>query len=187
VGLQAELDDVGGIITSVEVDVEPFCAPGCVRAFLYEDGALIDSTSNPTSPNFQTLVVNAGPNLVDQFMVSGCEICVYEIRIHLQQANGVEVVPGAAEFVVEPASPNPFRGETTFAFRIAQSAAVHVSVYDVRGVRVRSLVERALPRGAHTASWDGRTDEGVRVPAGVYFYEVRSGADVGRRKVVRVR
>lgn len=185
--LQAELGEVGGIITSVEVDIEPFCAPGCARAYLYEDGTLIDSDSNPTSPNFQTLVVNAGPNLVDQFMVSGCEMFVYEIRIHLQQANGVETITQPASFEVGPAAPNPFRNDTTISFRIVESAPVRVSIYDVRGTRIRTLLERPLAHGAHAASWDGRTDAGVRVPAGVYFYEVRAGAEIGRQKVVRLR
>lgn len=61
-----------------------------------------------------------------------------------------------------------------------------MSIYDVRGSRVRSVHDGWGAAGTHEAVWDGRTDEGVTVPGGVYFAEVRTHAGSDRRRVVRL-
>jgi choice-of-anchor B domain-containing protein len=64
--------------------------------------------------------------------------------------------------------PNPFNPRTTIAFELAKPAHARLAVYDVRGAHVRTLVERDLARGAHTAEWNGEDDRGQRVSSGVY-------------------
>ncbi|MEZ5064902.1 MAG: FlgD immunoglobulin-like domain containing protein [bacterium] len=184
--LVVDLTDVPGLILSVAVDVEPFCAPGCTRAFVYENGVVIDSTANATSPNYQTLTVQAGPNLVDEFVVSGCETFVHEIRITVATANGVEDVAWPARLDVGAPAPNPFSRETSVALSLREAGRVRLTVYDVRGTRVRATTKQ-LAAGIHSLTWDGRTDAGIRAPGGVYFCDVSTGAETARRKVVLVR
>jgi hypothetical protein len=186
--LKAVLSQMPGLIASVSVDVESYCSPGCTRAFLYENGTIIDSASVQTPAVYTTLVLNAGPNLVDEFAVSTCEGFVYSITVTLASgATAAPELPGSGALQVSPAHPNPFHARTTVSFRVAQGAPVRVAVYDTRGVRVRTLLDRWLPAGLHQAAWDGRIDGGAPAPAGVYFYDVRAGRDVHRGKVVHLR
>ena len=61
--------------------------------------------------------------------------------------------------------------------------SVELSVYDVRGARVRSLVVGELPAGWHRVSWDGADPSGTAVGAGIYFIRATAG---GRTFVTRV-
>jgi flagellar hook assembly protein FlgD len=61
-----------------------------------------------------------------------------------------------------------------------------IKLYDVRGRLVRSLVDESVPPGRYQATWDGRDAAGVRVGAGVYFYELVAGADRLRRKALLI-
>jgi hypothetical protein len=76
--------------------------------------------------------------------------------------------PVAADFLARP-SPNPFRGRASFRFGLARAGEVQLELYDVSGRRVRSLAGGTLAAGEHSASWDGRDQQGNAVAPGVYF------------------
>ena len=84
--------------------------------------------------------------------------------------------------------PNPFNPETWIPFTLARSSSVTVTIYDMRGVRVRELSLGDLPPGRYSESgraahWDGRSDLGEPAATGVYVYELRAG---GRRELRRM-
>lgn len=73
------------------------------------------------------------------------------------------------------AFPNPARSGVELRYRLAMAGPTSLRVYDVNGRLVRSLVEAVEPAGERSVHWDRRTDSGVRVRPGLYFYELRSG------------
>ena len=82
--------------------------------------------------------------------------------------------------------PNPFNPETSIRFDVATEATVSVRIFDVTGQVVRTLVSGTLPAGSYTELWDGRTDAGVRVGSGVYFYELKAGSFTSMKKMTFV-
>ena len=69
---------------------------------------------------------------------------------------------GSPRFVMQLGNyPNPFNPLTKIEFTLEQAGPVRVSVFDVQGRLVRSLVERNLPAGTHGVVWDG-IDQGGR-------------------------
>lgn len=89
------------------------------------------------------------------------------------------------EFALHPCAPNPFNPITTIRYDIPTSGAhVEISVYDVTGRRVRTLVDRAQSGGRQLVTWDGRDDRGQGVASGVYFYRMSAGSFVQTRKMV---
>jgi hypothetical protein len=65
---------------------------------------------------------------------------------------------------------NPFRIGDGIRYQLDQDAEVTLSVYDVAGRLVRTLVQGRMPAGTEqSAQWDGKDTRGARVPAGVYF------------------
>jgi hypothetical protein len=69
---------------------------------------------------------------------------------------------------------NPLaRGAASVRFALSVRDIVEVSVFDVRGRRVRALANRAFEPGEHALTWDGTDDSGRRLPRGVYFTQVR--------------
>jgi len=76
---------------------------------------------------------------------------------------------------LHPAYPNPFNPRTILSFTLPSAEAVDLIVYDVKGLRVRTLLSGdARTEGRHEVTWNGRDDSGLATPAGVYFYRLRT-------------
>ena len=82
--------------------------------------------------------------------------------------------------------PQAVPGGAKIAFGVAHDGPVSLLVYDVAGRVVRSLVQGDLSRGLYERGWDRRDARGATVSAGVYFVQLRAGADVLSEKLVLV-
>ena len=83
--------------------------------------------------------------------------------------------------------PNPFTGFTIIAYTVARESQVELTVFDIRGRKVKTLVSRAASAGLHKAAWDMRNGQGDRVSPGVYFYRFKVGSYSSVRKMVLVK
>lgn len=93
----------------------------------------------------------------------------------------------ASAVVMESASPNPFTDRTRIAYTLAQDGDVELSVLDLSGRLVKTLVRGAQAAGRHEMSWDGRTDAGQSLPAGAYFVHGRVGEQRVQGRIVMIR
>ncbi len=98
-------------------------------------------------------------------------------------------VPGgqSATYWLGPVIPNPFTATAEVSYRVPHSdeqCAVEILVYDASGRLVRTLVDRVVPPGVHTATWDGRDNARSLVSSGVYFCRMRAGDYSSRRKMI---
>ncbi len=83
--------------------------------------------------------------------------------------------------------PNPFRSATALAFQLPSRQHVRVSVYNVAGQRVRTLVDGVQEAGRHSVAWDGRDEAGRHVSAGVYFSALEAEGGTLARKMILVK
>ena len=81
-----------------------------------------------------------------------------------------DVVPD--DFEVLPPYPNPFNASIIVPYQLPDVCHVTISVYDVRGVLTKTLIEKEQPAGAYTAIWNGTNDREVSVPSGMYFIRI---------------
>ena len=72
-------------------------------------------------------------------------------------------------------------------FDLPQAERITLTIYDVAGRRVRTLVQDQWGVGSHEMVWDGLDDQGAAVDAGVYLYELRAGAFVQTKRMTLVR
>ncbi|MCP4291127.1 MAG: T9SS type A sorting domain-containing protein [bacterium] len=68
--------------------------------------------------------------------------------------------------------PNPFNPRTVIRFSQPKAGQTQVVVYDVKGQKIRTLVNDILSSGSHEVSWMGRDDQGRAVASGTYFYRL---------------
>jgi hypothetical protein len=80
--------------------------------------------------------------------------------------------------------PNPFRDRTTVAFTTTQLQHVQLSVFNVAGRLVRTLVRGDVDPGSHRIVWDGRSDAGLRAANGVYFVDLQTREGNAQHKLV---
>lgn len=76
--------------------------------------------------------------------------------------------------------PNPAPGgATAIEYNVPRTDDLRMTVYDVGGRRVTTLVQGAVEAGSHTLAWDGRDEAGRPVSAGVYFLSLERGTGRG--------
>jgi hypothetical protein len=65
--------------------------------------------------------------------------------------------------------PNPFNPTTAISYETANTTTVRITVYDMLGKEVRTLVDGRIAAGSHTVNWDGKNSSGQPVCSGIYF------------------
>lgn len=92
-------------------------------------------------------------------------------------------IPIPTTFALRGNHPNPFNPTTTIRFQLATAARVSLSIYDVRGARVRQLLSEQRPGGEYEVLWNGTDDSGRAVASGVYLarLQVHSSAETQTR------
>ncbi len=87
-------------------------------------------------------------------------------------------------FGLDQNAPNPFNPATTIRFTLESEAPVALTIFDVAGRAVRSLVSGQLAGGTHVVAWDGRDERGAPVASGIYLYKLVTPDRAAVRKMV---
>jgi len=81
--------------------------------------------------------------------------------------------------------PNPFNPITAIDFSLPEATDVSLTVYNLLGQKIVTLVNRRMSAGNHTVYWDASRDNGGRALAtGVYLYRLEAGSIVASRKML---
>lgn len=80
--------------------------------------------------------------------------------------------------------PNPFNPSTTITFSLPRTEHVTVDIYNIRGQKVRTLMDSPLSAGEHTIEWNSTDDGGSRVASGIYFCRLQAGENIISKKMV---
>ena len=83
--------------------------------------------------------------------------------------------------------PNPFNNGTTIPFSLARQIEVELSIYNLAGQKVKTLVQAVLGAGNHRVIWDGRDATGSEIATGVYLYRLRAEGRLEVRKLLLLR
>jgi streptogramin lyase len=96
----------------------------------------------------------------------------------------VEGPAGGTALRLAPNRPNPFGPATSIEYTLDEAGPVRLRVFDAAGRAVRTLVEGSRRPGRHTATWDGRGDDGAAVASGVYFCRLEAVDGAASRRMV---
>ena len=72
------------------------------------------------------------------------------------------------------AYPNPFNPQTTISFTLPNETVASLDIFNIRGQKVRSLMNEFLSSGHHQVIWNGQDDNGRNLSSGVYFYRLNT-------------
>ena len=101
------------------------------------------------------------------------------------QNEGIDLTP--RDFRLEQNYPNPFNPQTQIRFTIPVQEHVTLEVLDLLGRRIKVLVDRELPAGAHDVVWNGLRADGAPAATGMYLYRIRSGDHSVTKKMLLIR
>ena len=88
------------------------------------------------------------------------------------------------DFALEQNYPNPFNPTTTISYGVATTGHITLSIYDITGRLVTTLVDGQINAGNHLAVWNGLDGMGMPVSAGLYIYSLQNETSTMTRKMV---
>lgn len=91
------------------------------------------------------------------------------------------------EFSLSQNVPNPFNPSTQVSFALPTAAKVNLSIYNVLGQHVKTLVDTDMRAGYQTVTWDGTDNTGHTVASGVYFYKLNAGDFTATKKMLMLK
>ncbi len=151
---------------------------------VYRDGVLfVSGLTEPTYTDTDVLIQEYCYT-VTQIMPDGNETehsnvaCATPIEVAIDN----ETMPGS--FALHQNYPNPFNPLTTIVYDVAEEALVNVSIYNLMGQKVRTLVTVKQTQGRYFVQWDARNDLGETLPTGVYIYRIEAGNFTDVKKLV---
>ena len=88
------------------------------------------------------------------------------------------------EFALKQNYPNPFNPSTQIQYALPSETRVVISIYDITGRKVRTLVNEVQSAGYRTVMWNATNDIGRAVSAGMYIYSIQAEDFIQNRKMV---
>ncbi len=119
----------------------------------------------------------------DQWENSSKILCTYDIMTDVKENNFK--LPG--HFSLAQNFPNPFNASTEISFDLSRRCPVELSVFNVVGQKVRTIIDAEIGAGSHTVIWDGLDTYGQPVASGVYFYRLNAGDFSETKKMLMIK
>lgn len=83
--------------------------------------------------------------------------------------------------------PNPFNPTTKISYNITTGSKVELSVYNLKGQLVKTLVSADQTAGEHTVTWNGTDNSGRNVGSGLYLYKLSAGSFSSTKKMIMLK
>ncbi len=90
-------------------------------------------------------------------------------------------------FTLKQNYPNPFNPSTTISYQLKKETEIELSVYNIKGQKVKTLVSEVQPAGDYRIVWEGCNQEGKTVSSGIYFYRLSSKGENIIRKMMLIK
>ena len=154
-----------------------------------EGGLRIIDVSSPSSPQevgfFDTDGEAFGVTVNGNYVyVADGDNGMYIIQNDLLVVSNDEDLSLPKSFVLHQNYPNPFNPTTTIQYHLPQRSDVQITVYDLLGREMTTLVSEYQDAGFKSVIWNATNDQGQPVSAGVYFYQVRAGDYLQTKKMI---
>lgn len=90
-------------------------------------------------------------------------------------------------FQLEQNYPNPFNPTTTIEYELNRSDKIQLEIFNIRGEKVKTLVNEFQNAGSYRIQWDGTNSNGSKLSSGIYFYTIKSGGEVSTKKMILIK
>lgn len=159
-----------------------------------ENGTSIDLVNNSTQ------TVNLDFTMDETWDMDSCELVAFVqdndtkeilqgIKLDLNElTSSEENQVSVPAFKLMGNYPNPFNPTTTISFSTAGSdCETEVTIFNIKGQKIKSLLKDRLEAGNHNIVWDGRDDNENSSGSGIYLYQIKSGSETKSAKMILIK
>lgn len=141
------------------------------------------ATFDPETNEFYWIVDEASPSPMTYKAIRGDKFVTTEVEFISEQfAVDTEVEDTPVAFDLSQNYPNPFNPATNIQFSIPSSGEVNLTVYNLLGQKVATLISEKLSAGSHTVNFDAS-----QLSSGIYLYRLSSGNQVMTKKMTLIK
>ena len=163
----------------------------------------ISSTESVFSTNLTSYDIQSGYSQMVQVAFTPTEPIIYssnffvisndsEMDTLIVPVSGVGIMLARIELdaqlphilVLYPNYPNPFNPVTTLRYDLPEQTHVNITVYDMLGRQVKTLINHTQDAGYRSVIWNAINDYGKPVSAGIYLYQIQAGEYISTKKMV---
>jgi hypothetical protein len=91
------------------------------------------------------------------------------------------------DFILDQNYPNPFNPFTTITYVLPKSSSVKMSIFDIQGKEIITLLDTKQEAGYHSITWDSKDKTGLTAPAGIYLYRLKAGERIITKKLTLIK
>ncbi len=106
------------------------------------------------------------------------------VGVFTKSAMGIESDLIPSQYALYQNHPNPFNPVTTLRYDLPEDALVNITIYDMMGRQVKTLINDQQTAGYRSIQWNATNDAGSPVSAGMYIYTIQAGDFSQTRKMV---
>ncbi|MCD4818587.1 MAG: T9SS type A sorting domain-containing protein [Candidatus Cloacimonetes bacterium] len=145
--------------------------------FFGEDGFLIcDAIRDQSRPMAVSDADNYNTYVIWEDTRSGGYVDIFNIYAQMVKTNE----PSTDDNIVNSVNlslknyPNPFNPETTIEFSTTQNEQIELIIYNIKGQKLKTLINKEFEAGKHSIIWNGTDDNGSNVSSGIYLYKLKT-------------
>ncbi|MCK5051400.1 MAG: T9SS type A sorting domain-containing protein [Candidatus Cloacimonetes bacterium] len=94
------------------------------------------------------------------------------------------VIIQTSEVFLHQNYPNPFNPTTTISYSLKENSKVSLNIYNIKGQKVKTLVNEELTTGQHSVVWNGTDENNKTVSSGIYFYKLKTNNFEKAKKMI---
>ncbi len=95
-----------------------------------------------------------------------------------------EITPIARDILSHINYPNPFNPSTTISFDLAIESNVSIAIYNIKGQKIKQIVNEQLAAGQHFLTWNGNDSNNKSVASGIYLYKISTTRETQMKKML---
>jgi len=107
-----------------------------------------------------------------------------ELNFNITNVSAEDTVTSPSVTELHGNYPNPFNPETTIRFSLNVDQKVKLTIYNIAGQKVATIVDDLLTSGEHSVVWNARSVDNNRISSGIYFYRLQTEDSVHTRKML---
>ena len=133
------------------------------------------------NPSFDNSLPESWNYSNEQYGTPSAENSVY------QGLTAENVLPVPRHYMLHQNYPNPFNPRTVIQYEVPIQVRVTITIFDLLGRKVVTLVDAVQGPGYKAIAWDGKNKSGLPVGAGLYFYQIQTPTYIHTKKMILVR